>query len=958
MSSNVEFYQRMEDLQNFQHESERRRMQLEQKLNKHVKSDRKINRLRASKLQAQWRKVCEDERKSQLRNEKLMKDVERVENHLSSLSAKTDRLRLLKEQYEDYIERMYPKWKERIIQNQQMAENAETLPQSYDPSFATQFFATKENFPPSSTRLGSTMPPTAVSGSLGSSYIPSSLGLPPRGNYTAATGLPQPGVLQNRNYAQTQLPQTTGLPVHPPEQFHPPSEYNYNQYPGLGDTGTSFVTPSLNASQLGSVTPMSTLNSQGGLVYPGLGGHPGGLQTSPQTHQASSLPGTFQRPHLAQSLPPQYMMSQLATPQGGRLPLQGYPQHYVASEQSVPMGTMQSQGPAGTQHLGTAEMNLAQSHVPPQNAERQESKMTSQPVIQQQHQKQQQQHHHQQQQQQQQQHQQHHQQSKQQQRAAVPPAKQSPLNVTGPKKEVQAVDSSRPDDDLLDSFTLSGSTDKEPVENLAQEITNVNESKTTLGKETDVGQPEVDILTVTEQNDTRKDMKSDHASSDADTETSLSDGEISPRIKPAFQRSHSNVDPSPREREGTAVRMERRPSLQSPRHVQTPSTPRSTRTPPRVQSPSQRKPSISSAKDVTSPLQSPREAPEISESEPPSTPRKPDLTLDGLYSLLQAIQEDFPVTYAPETYYRFKHPTSQKKKEIISSANLSQPLSDYDPAEMSMVVLDELPLLVGQRKGGSLLTEKALTSKRPITSELDIRSHIFTTSLELWDRLFDHFAALIKNNVMRADQVAALFAHTLVPANSKNKDKAVELLRTLLENRMAVTLPPPDDESSSVSIPSPPLSPRESKVLEKVHEEQETKVPALNLGSTAGLTESESEEDFFTQPVPKEDLTQTAAYQSLLSGTAVNPVKDDDSDGSEDSLEKQLAMVVAPGEARVKSPTALSSGRSVVTPTYSTGKKPAALRTGSDLDTDSEVENQMSAGGAIDDDQDDFDFYD
>jgi len=44
---------------------------------------------------------------------------------------------------------------------------------------------------------------------------------------------------------------------------------------------------------------------------------------------------------------------------------------------------------------------------------------------------------------------------------------------------------------------------------------------------------------------------------------------------------------------------------------------------------------------------------------------QPDLTLDGFYSLLTAIQEDLPRTTSPEAYYRTLPAAASVKKEII-----------------------------------------------------------------------------------------------------------------------------------------------------------------------------------------------------------------------------------------------------------------------------------------------------
>ncbi len=53
-------------------------------------------KLKAVRLQAYWKKICEDEKRSQWRNEQLIKDFDRVEAQMAALSARSERLRTMK----------------------------------------------------------------------------------------------------------------------------------------------------------------------------------------------------------------------------------------------------------------------------------------------------------------------------------------------------------------------------------------------------------------------------------------------------------------------------------------------------------------------------------------------------------------------------------------------------------------------------------------------------------------------------------------------------------------------------------------------------------------------------------------------------------------------------------------------------------------------------------------------
>ena len=48
------------------------------------------------RLKSYWNKICEDEKRSQLRNDQLLKDFDRVEAHVAELHARTDKLRDMK----------------------------------------------------------------------------------------------------------------------------------------------------------------------------------------------------------------------------------------------------------------------------------------------------------------------------------------------------------------------------------------------------------------------------------------------------------------------------------------------------------------------------------------------------------------------------------------------------------------------------------------------------------------------------------------------------------------------------------------------------------------------------------------------------------------------------------------------------------------------------------------------
>ena len=53
-------------------------------------------KLKALRLQSYWKKICEDEKKSQWRNEQLLRDFERVESHMDDLQSRSEKLKTMK----------------------------------------------------------------------------------------------------------------------------------------------------------------------------------------------------------------------------------------------------------------------------------------------------------------------------------------------------------------------------------------------------------------------------------------------------------------------------------------------------------------------------------------------------------------------------------------------------------------------------------------------------------------------------------------------------------------------------------------------------------------------------------------------------------------------------------------------------------------------------------------------
>ena len=52
--------------------------------------------MKASRLQAYWKKICDDEKRAKQRNEMLIREFERIDAHMAEMNARTQRLALMK----------------------------------------------------------------------------------------------------------------------------------------------------------------------------------------------------------------------------------------------------------------------------------------------------------------------------------------------------------------------------------------------------------------------------------------------------------------------------------------------------------------------------------------------------------------------------------------------------------------------------------------------------------------------------------------------------------------------------------------------------------------------------------------------------------------------------------------------------------------------------------------------
>ncbi|KAH1018198.1 involucrin-like [Dendroctonus ponderosae] len=98
-----EYYEKFLDLQEKLKRSEEQRFLLETQFNETVQMAKEEERAHYRKLRAQYKRFLEEDRKRQDRNERIMRHLGRIETRIATLSAKTERINLLRRQYQHLL---------------------------------------------------------------------------------------------------------------------------------------------------------------------------------------------------------------------------------------------------------------------------------------------------------------------------------------------------------------------------------------------------------------------------------------------------------------------------------------------------------------------------------------------------------------------------------------------------------------------------------------------------------------------------------------------------------------------------------------------------------------------------------------------------------------------------------------------------------------------------------------
>ncbi|CAH6787764.1 Kiz [Phodopus roborovskii] len=95
--ANPSYYERVGQLQQALRDSEKKRLDLEDKLYEYNKSDKCRAKLKCAKLKKYLREVCESERRARVRNQEYVKKFEHVQTYVEHLTTNTEKLQKLKD---------------------------------------------------------------------------------------------------------------------------------------------------------------------------------------------------------------------------------------------------------------------------------------------------------------------------------------------------------------------------------------------------------------------------------------------------------------------------------------------------------------------------------------------------------------------------------------------------------------------------------------------------------------------------------------------------------------------------------------------------------------------------------------------------------------------------------------------------------------------------------------------
>ncbi|XP_071486888.1 uncharacterized protein [Diadema antillarum] len=768
-SDSVAFYTRLKNIQALQHKREQKRMELQRRFDSYVTSDQRLSRLRAAKLQSYWKKICEDEKKSKARNEQLLRDFNRVEAHIATLSSRTERLRLLKDQYEKQVEAMYPYWKEQFeIKRQSQVTSKQHLGGAALPT------AYQQHFRQDTLNFHST--PGPVLDGVSKTF--------------SSTPLHQP---QATPYTHVHSVQEAASHANPPQAVAAP-----HQWSGPSHAGPLHPTQVLPQQQ--HIEAPVTLPQSGH-------SHPMQIMTDGNTlpHVMSQYPAAVQREHVRH--PEQ--MGGTAAQHDEKLPSKIEPGRHP---QELNGRTEDTGSLPTSSEFSPSSLNQPGDGGPPQGIA-----------------------------------------------PGVPANKpENPQDIDANLDVVTPQAMSR---------TQGGQPQSDGSHGGRPGV--AYETKETLQAHKAAPQaPRIPSVAATPpklSSAQTEPFSSDDEVSDVESGERLDQALYSPELPPALPKYEEAQQQDPVHQVLQAQNSEG--SLLGQGDVS-------------ESSGSEEDSEIDS--DVSLPLSDtdvrhtapiPAERKQVPTGQADSKESNHNsiaLSATGFWLLLKAVEAEVDETDSLEGIYASLPCTQTIRDEIVRTANAKTGFDRLDPRAISMVVLEELPLLVRQLPGGCLLSERLLVASSRTITEVSIRSHMYSSSLKFWDDIFHHMVFLVRRGVMEPEVVAKKFAPLLVAANSLAVEKAVNVMSDILLKAEEEEITLGDESSVTETSPTTPDNPIPSPEVTPTQLDKPAdypSVPPLSLGKTDGDTDDHvdtgrtSADSFFDNKVP---LTETSAYQKMM----------------------------------------------------------------------------------------------
>ncbi|XP_022089106.1 uncharacterized protein LOC110978421 [Acanthaster planci] len=909
-TDNVEFYERMQKLQAVQQQREKQRLSLEQEFNSYLKSDRRLNNVRASKLQSYWAKVCEDERRSRARNEQLLREYERVEAHVAALSARTDRLRLIKDQYEKQIEMMYPRWQEQV----ELKRRQQLLQQQHDQQQLAQRL---QELHQRQSQQGQPQQHQAQAQRQSAQHYPAQQQLSAQQQQLHVQSEPQQQVplaeQQQLWHSQSQHPSSQLIQRVDLNDYHhlrrtSPLLANLhtqvNMPPGRTPEDPCYASIQFGTQPLGLADKVPSL----GHVQP----------ASPQIVGSSDsyeVPSAFSDSHLKmQNGLPGYGQEQASGVTAGQVGIVGMGSGLQAPPVSSDGGYMKLHGQTGGLEASPSAVQPRSSSV---YAEVQDGRISGSTL----------------------------------QVRATP--KLQPHSVTD-AAEAQGTKAAsavvpRGKMRLEPTAAVQGGADPRGRPTPQESPEDDNDSIVTpLDDDDSYLEPSAARQTGGKTQPTsREGLKlaerassavSAKAASTARTDpfTSEEDGEDDEdstekeALRDVLQRQLNLQEDAEGDKRSTQVATaagvaQSRRKLQQegieqqgeltgkPNGAEQPKQLQETGVQDEQDDKEYSGTDSEIGSDVSLPLSDTAEGPGPGRSEKPSgkaptasmaaqdsrlQPKVTTVTMTqhGFWRLVSAVEHEIEDSDNIEKIYNYPECTKAIKMEIVKTADGNGNLDRLDPNAISMVVLDQVEQIVLSMAGGCLLSDKLLDTKRTIT-EATIRSFLYSSALSFWDKLLQHLVLLIRKGVMDAEEVASLVAPRLIAKGSTLANKAFDVLATILQNLEEEESQLDDTYStlpSASATPSHLDTPHHNEIGDRPRAPPE--VPPLDLGESSHLetpdleTNRVSHDSFFDEPaVP---LTETKAYQQLTQSSQCLTTAGQDSgkgDGEIEEGDKELS---------------------------------------------------------------------